>query len=132
MEAQRLYLLALFARARPQWKASLTQIVVWAHYLSSLRSTAPRYTENYEENFPEEMMQRRWAEPLEHVTGLTSGRERGQAGRKEGKVPDWSPLPRFVARLGGDPEPKYPGEKPHRSQIGVSLSTIFGFSHCLR
>lgn len=109
----------------------MTQIVVWAHRLSSLRSTAPRHTENYEENFPEETMQRRWAEPLEHVTGLTPGRERGQAGGREGKVPDCSPFPRFVARLGGNPELKYPGEKPHRSQIGVSFSIVFGFSHCL-
>lgn len=109
----------------------MTQIVVWAHRLSSLRSAAPRHTENYEENFPEETMHRRWAEPLEHVTGLTPGRERGQAGGREGKVPDCSPFPRFVARLGGNPELKYPGEKPHRSQIGVSFSIVFGFSHCL-
>lgn len=52
-------------------------------------------------------MQRRWAEPSEHVTGLTFKRERAQAGKIESKVTDWSPFLRFVGRLGGNPELKY-------------------------
>lgn len=74
-------------------------------------------------------MQRRWAEPSEHIAGLTFGRERGQAGGIERKITDWSPFLRLVARLGKNPELKYSGVKSHTSLTRVSFNTIAGVSH---